>query len=538
MQSRALVAVLVSVVIMLTFQFYLSKRYPALSKAAPKHETVSRVDSSHDSQPAVVSQPDGDRAAAFYYPQPESDNHGGFEIDTGLTTLGVSGIHPFVMFNKSNKFNFKDDGLFISSGIGGIGSVIDHESMKVIENGARIIKRADLSVTYESKIGEYVYVEKSFEFNQDSYIAKLSFVFKNRSARNERLAFRIVGSSSLASSEETNGQFSSVAVKKKGSMETIRRHFSELSKKPIPDIPSGFEWAGVHNRYFSTLFKPEWSDAKLFVESAGANQSPVLGVVDTIDVPSGGEIRREFQLYMGPMELSELERGGFHDVLDFGVFGAISRVILSVMFWMRSWTRSYGFSIILMTVLLNVLLYPMTFKSLMSMRKIQSVQPQVDALREKYKDDYQKMNKELMELYRKNRINPIGGCIPMVFQMPIFIALYQALSKSVELWGTSFLAISDLSRPDHLVSLPFVAPLIGSSLNILPIVMCAVMFIQQKTMSTVSSDQTKQMMVIFPLMFLVICYKMPSGLIIYWITHTMITASMQWFVTKRMGLSQ
>ncbi len=536
MQARALVAVLVAVVIMLTFQFYISKRYPVLNKVVPKHETGSPSDSSHDSQPAVVSNPGTDRALGFYQRQPESDNVGS-EIDTGVTALRISGNHPFVLFNKSKKFNFKDDGLFISSGIGGIGSIIDHEGMTVIENGTRMIKHTDLSVTYESQISDYVYVEKVFEFQKGSYIANLSVVFKNQSGQNERLVFRIVGASSLTSSEETDGQFSSVAVKKKGSMETIRRRWSDLSKKPILDIPSGFEWAGVHNRYFSTLFKPSWSDAKLFVESAGENQSPIIGVIDTIEIPPGGEIRREIQLYMGPMELSELERGGFHDVLDFGMFGMISRVILSAMFWMKSWTKSYGFSIILMTGLLNVLLYPMTFKSLMSMRKIQSVQPLVDALREKYKDDYQKMNKELMELYRKNRINPIGGCIPMVFQMPIFIALYQALSKSVELWGTSFLAISDLSRPDHLVNLPFVAPLIGSSINVLPVVMCAVMFIQQKTMSTVSSDQTKQMMLIFPLMFLFICYKMPSGLIIYWITHTLITASMQLFVTKRMGLS-
>lgn len=538
-RARALVATLLSIIIMVSFQIYLAKVYhqesravsPAASSSSGSVTTTAGV----SELGGIASGSDGDSGLELFYSSDmkridEFDD----TIDLESTTLGFNESSPFVSAVVSNKFNFENGGYFMRSGYAGVGSILEVGSLGVLERDPVVVSSSASTVTYHSNVDGFL-VEKRFEFKHGSYQSRLSVTFRNTSSTLKRADFRIVGSCGLLGSPETNGKFSGIAVKKRGSIEITRRFWSDLLKRPLQGVES-VDWGGSHNRYFAVLFRPLGDGSRFFVEPVHGSHSPVLGVSEGLDIPAFGAVVREFDVYMGPMELAELERSGFQDVLDFGVFGWISRLILSVMFLIKSLTKSYGVSIILMTILINVLLYPLTFKSLLSMKRIQEVQPHVEALRERYKDDCAKMNRELMDLYKKHRINPLGGCVPMVFQMPIFIALYQSLSKSVELWGTPFLAIRDLSRPDGLIALPFSLPLVGSSVNILPILMSVAMFIQQRMMSTGSSAQSQQMMVMLPIFFLAICYQMPSGLIIYWITHTLITVSMQLFVTRRLKL--
>ena len=150
-----------------------------------------------------------------------------------------------------------------------------------------------------------------------------------------------------------------------------------------------------------------------------------------------------------------------------------------------------------------------------SMKEMQALQPKIEALRVTYKDNPQKLNKEIMELYREHKVNPLGGCLPLLLQMPIFFALYQVLMRSVALRGANFMWIKDLSEPDRLFMLPFSLPILGNELNILPILMTIGMFVQQKfTMAKASGEaaqQQKIMLIIMPLMFGVIFYRMPQG---------------------------
>lgn len=159
------------------------------------------------------------------------------------------------------------------------------------------------------------------------------------------------------------------------------------------------------------------------------------------------------------------------------------------------------------------------------MKEMQVLQPKIEALRKAYKDNPQRMNKEIMELYKEHKVNPFGGCLPLLLQMPIFFALYQALMRSIALKGASFLWIKDLSEPDRLFMLPFSIPVLGNEINILPIVMAIGMFAQQKiSMSQAatgtSADQQKMMMILMPLMFGLIFYHMPSGLVLYWFVNS------------------
>jgi len=166
---------------------------------------------------------------------------------------------------------------------------------------------------------------------------------------------------------------------------------------------------------------------------------------------------------------------------------------------------------------------------MLSMKKMQALQPKMEAIKVKHKENPQKLNMEIMEMYKREKVNPLGGCLPMLLQMPIFLALYQALMRSLDLRGAGFLWIKDLSMPDA-VPLPMSMPLLGNSINILPILMAGAMVFQQKIASRKSqgmSDQARQqqqmMMTMMPVLFLFIMYSFPAGLVLYWLTNTLLT---------------
>jgi YidC/Oxa1 family membrane protein insertase len=170
------------------------------------------------------------------------------------------------------------------------------------------------------------------------------------------------------------------------------------------------------------------------------------------------------------------------------------------------------------------------------MKEMQHIQPQVEQLRVLYKDNPQRLNKEIMELYRQHKVNPLGGCLPMVLQIPIFFALYQVLSRSIALKGADFLWIKDLSEPDRLLKFPVELPLIGQYFNLLPVLMAVGMFIQQKSsmgkMSGSSAEQQKMMLIVMPIMFGFIFYNMPAGLVLYWFVNSALASAYQLRLAK------
>jgi YidC/Oxa1 family membrane protein insertase len=181
-------------------------------------------------------------------------------------------------------------------------------------------------------------------------------------------------------------------------------------------------------------------------------------------------------------------------------------------------------------------------QQLRSMREMQRIQPKVEELRCKYRDDAMRLQKETMQLYKEHKINPLGGCLPMLLQVPVFISFYLVLARSIELKGANFLWIKDLSEPDKLMSFPNVnVPFLSSpsgnlDLNLLPILMTVASFFQQKAsagqMSGQSAEQQKIMMWLFPVIFFFFFYHMPSGLVLYWFTNTVLTVTQQTFIMK------
>jgi len=162
----------------------------------------------------------------------------------------------------------------------------------------------------------------------------------------------------------------------------------------------------------------------------------------------------------------------------FGLIDGISRIIYTLLIYLHKVVPNWGLCIILVSLIIYAATYPLTIRGMASMRKMQLIQPEMAALKEKHKNNPQKLNQEMMEIYKKHKINPFGGCFLLILQMPVFIGLYQVLWRSVLFKGASFLWIEDLSEPDRLFKLPFEIPFIGNEFNLLPILMILVMFLQ------------------------------------------------------------
>ncbi|MFH1504591.1 MAG: membrane protein insertase YidC [Candidatus Omnitrophota bacterium] len=239
----------------------------------------------------------------------------------------------------------------------------------------------------------------------------------------------------------------------------------------------------------------------------------------------------EIQFYIGPQTDKELKLYGLQGVVYYGFFHAIGMLMIKALYFFFFLTKSWGLSIICLAILIYVILFPFTAKSTKAMRKMQQIQPAIEELKKKYKDTPQKLQKETMELYRKYKVNPLGGCLPLFFQFPIFISLYQVLFRFVELKGASFLWINDLSVPDHLFGLPFGPPV--NYFNLLPLLIVVVGLIQQKmTISSSSSPEQKKMGLFFSVFLGVIFYNFPSALVLYWFVQNLLTLLYQVRLSK------
>ncbi len=233
------------------------------------------------------------------------------------------------------------------------------------------------------------------------------------------------------------------------------------------------------------------------------------------------------------MEALSREGIGLEGMIDLGwaLIQPISRVMLATTTWMYKFVHNYGVVIVLISLLTKLLFYRLTHKSFQSMKDMQSIQGQVNELKEKHKGDSQKMNKEMWALYKREGVNPMGGCLPMLLQMPVFIALYSVLRSTIQLrQAPFFLWIDDLSRPDVLFQMPFELPFLGGSFCLLPILMGISMFVQQK-MTTVDPRQ-KMLIYMMPIMFTVMFYRLPSGLVLYWFVNNILSIGQQWMVRR------
>lgn len=309
------------------------------------------------------------------------------------------------------------------------------------------------------------------------------------------------------------------------------------SKHDVTNSVSGsVQWLAVRNKYFAHVLIPSTAMQLVSAVSLGAahaRELTVWGELPFEELAPGAAIAWDAALYAGPKSyhnlqtLPQLAGHGtqYLELLNLGRFAFIAKpIMLYGLGGIYRFTHSYGWAIIILTIIIKLLTWPLQTKSFESMQRMQKLQPELKALQEKYKGEPQKLQQEQMLLYRKHGVNPMGGCLPILLQIPIFFALYSALNNSVELWGTAFWYIKDLTMPDTVYTLPFNIPFLGDGVNPMPLLMTAATIIQQALTPHTGDKTQKQMMYLMPIIFLGIFYKMPSGLVLYWFVNQLLSA--------------
>ncbi|MBI2440181.1 MAG: membrane protein insertase YidC [Lentisphaerae bacterium] len=313
------------------------------------------------------------------------------------------------------------------------------------------------------------------------------------------------------------------------------------------------DWVAVKSKFFVQILAPEGGIAGYQLsaeralapgESEDPSQTPKSAEVQAIaaqaSIPSrtlnpGEAASQSFSLYSGPKKYSCLSLLGLHqeEVMNFGFWTPVCKLLLLVLNATYAAIPNYGIAIILLTILIRVLFWPLTHKSTESMKRMQELQPLIMELRKKHKDSPRKLQEETMALYKQHKVNPVSGCLPMLIQVPVFIALFVVLRSAIELRFADFLWIRDLSEPERLF-----ADYLPIPLNILPIFMAATQAWQQSMTPATDAAQQKMLLWFMPVMMLVMFYMMPSALVLYWSTNTVIMVAQQLIQKKRAALKK
>jgi YidC/Oxa1 family membrane protein insertase len=307
-------------------------------------------------------------------------------------------------------------------------------------------------------------------------------------------------------------------------------------KKGVYEI-GPLSWVGLEKKYFSLLLKEDQTLESLQAKMEGEDHWLLQAKLTPIELAGHQSQTDKLLLYAGPTRLTELKAYGvgFEKVFSQGWLGFLHVVFLWLLNFFFRFLHNFGLAILALTLLIRIILSPLMHFSFDSMKKMQDVQPKIEALKQQYNKDPQKLNQEMMELFKRNKVNPFGGCLPMVIQIPIFIALWQVLSHSIELKGAPFYFwITDLSLQDHLFTLPFTLPWFGNVIALLPILTTITMLLQQMlTPTTTSAPEQKMMMWMMSVIFGVMFYKLPSGVLLYWCASNIITIIHQMMLFKK-----
>jgi YidC/Oxa1 family membrane protein insertase len=281
-------------------------------------------------------------------------------------------------------------------------------------------------------------------------------------------------------------------------------------------------WSGFETKYFLAAGVPlEGAADKILVSRTG---DLIENKLETpfLTIEPGSSRAFNYLFYFGPRDIDILNSANHQlaKAIDFGFFSLLALPLLHVLKFFYSFVGNYGIAIVVLTILIKLLFWPLTQKSYASMKGMQKLQPEMQKIREKHKNDRERINREMMELYKTHRVNPVGGCLPMVVQIPVFFALYKVLLNSIELRHAHFgLWLTDLSAKD-----PY---------YITPLIMGATMFIQQKMSPTTMDPTQAKIFMVMPVVFTFLFLNFPSGLVIYWLVNNLLTILQQYFINRK-----
>ncbi|HLO25273.1 MAG TPA: membrane protein insertase YidC [Geobacteraceae bacterium] len=374
-------------------------------------------------------------------------------------------------------------------------------------------------------------LKKAYTFQGDSYAIDLNQQLVNTSPVKQEGVLRLVLNHRIEPAVKVS------RFEEHGPVTMMGKDVIALKAKDLEKGPKQYDtdvhWTGYADKYFlSAVIAGTGSLGGVTIRADRGFVENAISSAKTSLNP-GEVLSLSYKLYFGPKDLDILKAQGnqLEKVIDLGWFSAVAKPLLYSLKFLYRYVHNYGIAIIIITVIIKILFYPLTYKSYKSMKDMQKLQPKMAELKEKYKNDRDAMNKAVMELYQTHKVNPLGGCLPMLVQFPIFVALYRALMSSIELRHAPFLLwMRDLAAPDalfsHMLGLPF-------TLGPLPVLMGASMFVQQKMTPATGMDPAQaKMMMALPLVFTVMFLNMPTGLVLYWLVNNILTIAQQMYINK------
>ena len=372
-----------------------------------------------------------------------------------------------------------------------------------------------------------VRLEKTYTLNKGSYVLEVKHAIKNVSAKNfdATLYAELVRDGEKLKESSFYSTFTGPAVYSDAD-KFHKIEFSDIdkgkAKLPAAQAVNENTWVAMVQHYFASAWIPSVDAVReLYIGKLDGNQYRV-GVQTKIEPLAPGQEKDEtFKLFVGPQEEHTLEgiAPGLELVKDYGWLTILAKPIFWLLEKIHGLINNWGWSIILLTILIKAAFFPLSAASYKSMARMKEVQPRLLAMKERFKGEPQKLNQAMMEMYRKEKINPLGGCLPVVIQIPVFIALYWVLLASVEMRAAPWLGwIHDLAKPD-----PY---------YILPVLMAVSMFVQTKLNPTPPDPIQAKIMMIMPIAFSVMFFFFPSGLVLYWVVNNVLSITQQWQINR------
>ncbi|MGD8987311.1 MAG: membrane protein insertase YidC [Syntrophobacterales bacterium] len=393
-------------------------------------------------------------------------------------------------------------------------------------------EKKTLTFTYEAT--GWLRISRQYLFNPDSYLIDLTVRVENLSSQ----PWANSPALSLINLPFSTGGSSRYSFQ--GPAFLLNNELEEVKFKKIEgemQFPGPIDWIAYTNQYFTMAvvpldLLPNYAKLKGLDPATEMVKSTLVG--PQVMHQPGVQQEYRYKLYMGPKEIKTLKAADpkLAKAVNFGWFDVIAQPLLVCLKFFHRFLHNYGLAIILLTVLIKILFWPLTHKSYVSMQAMKKLQPKMAKIREKYKDDKEKMNQEIMQMYRTHKVNPMGGCLPMVLQIPVFFALYRVLYSSIAMRHAPFLWwINDLSAPDRLY-VGFTIPYLGG-LPVLTLLMGISMFVQQKMTPTSADPRQEKMMLMMPVIFTVFFVNFPSGLVLYWLVNNILSIGQQYYINKK-----
>lgn len=531
MDRRTLIAIVLSLLIILGYQFLMAKFYPqkpveqkpaVTAKEADKEET--QTSAGKETKPPVVPQPVAVPPVPSASKPLQTADGQEIKIETELYSAGLSSTGGTVKRWELKKFKDKDG---ISVVLQGGKPVVPALSIGFDDKFAFAdikykVSGKDLNLDSNTKTGTIV-----FQYTAPTYSIKRTYTFYHDSYRFD-LKDEVTGlqeywitvGSDFGINNTDEGQHVGPVLLK----DADRIELSSKKLKETQSYRGGLKWIAQEDKYFFAALVPlnPVEEAKAWTAAPGGDKDR-----DGIIAFRGRPDVNSFLVYAGPKDAELLKplNVGLEHIIDFGFFAIIAKPLFWLLKLFYKILGNYGWAIVLIAIVTRLPFIPLLNKSQESMKKMQEIQPKVNEIKEKYKKDPQRMQKEMMDLYKKHKVNPIGGCLPLLIQLPIFIALYKVLSVAIELRGAPFIFwITDLSVKD-----PY---------YVLPVVMGASWLLQQKMMPTPGDPRQAKIMMFMPVIFTFMFLGLASGLVLYWLIGNVLSIIQQFFVNKKMAAQE